>query len=211
MHYLISMTLSKIKPKTIACINVLACILFYPPSTAALPGESPQYIRQNWKAGSRILDRPNYETKLDAGYPDLISRGNVANGHFWYTLYLGSDGKSREETIDYRPFECAGASSNDKCEGKVVFQKNGNRIGHDLIEGVFGSGVLNDFVNSTFVASVKGSGAPCGIYYFYSGYRYNFITWTCSEGQRVRLISQFSVLVKNDAYLRNRIARAKSN
>jgi hypothetical protein len=188
-----------------AIASGLAC----PLPLLALPGESSSEVVRNWRAATHILPRPEVVRKLTDGYPDLGSTGAAAGGSLSFSAFLNSNGISESETIDYKPDACENEPY--RCTGQVLFQKSGNSLGHLLIAEVFGPEVLEDFLGSEAQKMIHdpsmGSGA---INVYYSGKRYNYTTWTYSEPGKVRSISHFTVLEKNDAELRRRIQLAET-
>ena len=183
-----------------AIASGLAC----PFPLLALPGESGSEVVHNWRAATHILPRPQVVRKLTDSYPDLGSTGAAAGGTLSFSAYLNSNKISDSETIDYRPYACE--KEPYRCSGQVLFQKSGNNLGHLLIAEVFGPEVLEDFLGSEALKMINNRRGAWGeINVFYSGRRFNYRTWTLSGPEKMRSISQFTVLEKNDAELRRQI------
>jgi hypothetical protein len=173
----------------------------------AFPGESGNELIRNWRAATHILPRPEVVRKLTDGYPDFGSEGSAAGGRLSFSAFMNSNGISESETIDYRPEACEREPY--RCSGQVVFQKSGNDLGHLLIAEVFGAEVLEDFLRSDALQTVADPGWGSGaVNVFYAGKRFNYTTWVHSEPGKIRSISHFTVLEKNDAELRRRIRLA---
>lgn len=187
----------------------IASCLVFPNPLLALPGETGSEIVRNWRAATHILPRPNLVRKLTDGYPDFESTGAAAGGRLTFSAFLNSSGISESETIDYRPDACE--TEPYRCSGQVVFQKSGNNLGHLLIAEVFGPEVLEDFLSSEALRIINDPGWASGaVNVFYAGKRFNYSTWVHSEPGKVRAISHFTVLKKNDAELRRRIRLAET-
>ncbi len=175
----------------------------------ALPGESSSQLLRNWRAATHILPRPQAERKYTDGYPDLSSQGSAAGGSLAFSAFVNSDRISESETIDYRPEACE--RDPYRCSGQVIFQKSGNDLGHLLIAEVFGAEVLEDFMRSEAMKTVnEPDSGSSQVSVFYAGQRFNYTTWVHSEPGRIRAISHFTVLEKNDAELRRRIRLAET-
>ncbi len=190
-------------------LGAIASCLAFPMPLMALPGETGSELVRNWRAATHILPRPEAARKMTDGYPDIISTGAAAGGRLSFSAFLNSNGISESETIDYRPDACEAAPY--RCSGQVVFQKSGNDLGHLLIAEVFGAEVLEDFLSSKALKRINDAGWGSGaVNVFYSGKRFNYSTWVHSEPGKLRSISHFSVLQKNDAELRRRIRLAET-
>lgn len=191
------------------CCMAFVSSLVGPLPLLALPRESSREVVRNWRAATHILPRPKPVQKLTDSYPDLGSSGAAAGGRLSYSLFLNSNGVSESEIIEYRPEACEVEPY--RCAGKVLFQKSGNSLGHLLIAEVFGPEVLEDFLESEALKLVNAPGWGSGaVNVFYSGKLYNYTTWVFSQPGKVRSMSHFTVLVKNNAELRRRIQLAET-
>ena len=184
---------------TAAMISLLSPLPLY-----ALPGETDIELKRRWRAATHILPRPKAVRQLTDGYPDLSSQGRFAHGDISFSVFLNDENISTSETIDYRPYECN--TSPYRCSGQVIFQKSANNLGHLIIAEVFGADILNDFRRSVAVKSIKDRGTN----FFYTGQRFNYTTWVYSEPEKIRYISHFTVIPKNDYDLRHLINLAET-
>jgi hypothetical protein len=172
--------------------------LAVPMPLMALPGDTGTELVRKWRSAPYVLPKPEVVRKMTDGYPDLGSNGTAAGGRLFFSAFFRNDGVSEVENIDYRPLSCDG----DQCSGEVIFQKSGNKLGHLLIAEVFGPEVLDDFVRSEALRTIKDPGWGSGaVKVYYLGKRFNYSTWVASESRKIRAISHFTVHEKNDAKL----------
>lgn len=194
--------LSRLLAMTGTTVIALAC----PLPLRALPGDSRGELLRNWSVSRYLLPKPEYVRKYNPYSPDLRAEGRAAGGSLVFTISLNKSGISVDEGIDFRPDDCEDRLAS--CTGKAIFQPDGNSLGHLLISEIFGAEVLEDFKHADRLKAISNSSGnqhSTSVKRFYAGRRFNYSTFVHSEPGQIRMISHFTVHIKNDVELWEKI------
>lgn len=154
-------------------------------SAVAAPDNSLEELLQ-WSKGHLILEPLQVVERLDERDPDFDSAFQTKHGQITYQAFLGRDNLVERERIQYRP-RCFDADA-PGCAGVVHFVPEAGTNAARLIELLWGSDVLNDFLNAQLMFTDTTSGEQ----QWYQGKLYNYETW--HFGNKVN--ANFSIVSK---------------